>query len=368
MTALNQYYPTTVSHPGITLAEMLAEKEMGSKEFAVRTGKPEKTISDVLNGKSGITSEMGILFEQVLKIPCHFWMNRQRTYDEYVARVEFQKTIEEGIEWSKKFPYAKMAALNWIPATQKKEEKVINLFSYFAVSNTKGYYDFYHNQKLLVNFRISLKKNENEGAISAWLRQGEIQANFLTVPTFDKKKLTEILPKLKSIMVAQPSNFFLQLQELCSSAGVKVVHTPCLPKAPIHGSTRWLNDIPLIQLSGRYKRNDIFWFTFFHEIAHILLHGKKYISIENVEYDGENQLYENEANTFSAELLLNTEQEREITRNRRITELDIIYYAKKFKTHPAIIIGRLQHLKLIPFGLGNNLFNTINFCSDDDEK
>ena len=364
MATITQYYPQTVSHPGTTLAEILAEKEMGAKEFAVRTGKPEKTISDVLHGRSGITPEMGILFEQVLKIPAHFWINRQRAYEEYLARVEYQKTIEEGVEWSKTFPYAKMASLGWVTPTIKKEEKVINLFDYFEVSNTKGYYDFYHNQKLLVNFRISLKENENAGAIAAWLRQGEIQADVLNIPEFDKKKLTEILSKLKAVMVSQPEDFFAQIQALCSCAGVKVVHTPCLPKAPIHGSTRWLNDVPLVQLSGRYKRNDIFWFTFFHEIGHILLHGKKYISIENIEYDGENQIYESEADTFSADLLLSKEQEREIISNHTLTITDVIRYAKKFQTHPAIIIGRLQHLKLVPFGLGNNLFNPINFCTE----
>lgn len=360
MKTLTQYYPQSVSHPGTTLAEILDEKKMGAKEFAVRTGKPEKTISDVLNGKSRITPEMGILFEQVLKIPAHFWVNRQKTYDEYLARVEYQKTIEEGAEWSKTFPYAKMASLGWVEKTIKAEAKVLNLFDYFEVSNTKGYYDFYHNQKLLVNFRISLKENENAGAIAAWLRQGEIQADALSVPEYDKKKLIEILPKLKMIMVLQPNDFFNLIQKSCKYAGIKIVYTPCLPKAPIHGSTRWFNDIPLIQLSGRYKRNDIFWFTFFHEIGHILLHGKKYISIENIECDGENQIYENEANDFSANLLLNKAQENEIISNRILTENDVIRYAEKFKTHPAIIIGRLQHLKVLPFGLGNNLFNSID--------
>jgi HTH-type transcriptional regulator / antitoxin HigA len=360
MATLNQYYPQTVSHPGATLAEILAEKEMGAKEFAVRTGKPEKTISDVLNGKSSITPEMGILFEQVLKIPSHFWINRQRTYDEYLARVEYQKTIQEGIEWSKTFPYAKMASLGWVKPTLKKEEKVINLFDYFEVSNTKGYYDFYHNQKLLVNFRISLKENENAGAIAAWLRQGEIQADILNVPVFDKKKLTEILPKLKAIMATQPTDFFNQIQILCYYAGVKVVHTPCLPKAPIHGSTRWFNDVPLVQLSGRYNRNDIFWFTFFHEIGHILLHGKKYISIENIEYDGENQEYEKEANAFSAKILLSDEEEKEIINSVPLNDSDIIRFGNKFGTNPAVIIGRLQYKKHIPFGTGTSHFTSIH--------
>lgn len=361
MTTINQYYPQSVSHPGTTLSEALAEIDMGAKEFAVRTGKPEKTISDVLHGKSSITPEMAVLFENVLKIPAQFWNNRQLQYDDYLARITYQKTINEGLEWCKGFPYAKMASLGWVEKTLKKEAKVINLFAYFGVSSTKGYHDFYHNQKLLVNFRISLKHNENAGAIAAWLRRGEVQAKTQTVPEFNKKTLIKNLPKLKAIMATQPTDFFGQIQSLCAESGVKVVHTPCLPKAPIHGSTRWLGDVPLIQLSGRYKRNDIFWFTFFHEIGHILLHGKKYISIENITYDGENQAYEDEANQFSADLVLSKEEEKEITKNRKLTETDVIRYAERFKTHPAIIIGRLQYLKLVPFGMGNQLCKPVEF-------
>ncbi|WP_415581516.1 HigA family addiction module antitoxin [Flavobacterium longum] len=360
MAPLNQYYPQSVSHPGLTLQDILEEREMGSKELAVRTGKPEKTISDVLNGKSSITPEMAILFEQVLKVPGQFWLNRQKTYDEYLARLDYQKTIEEGLEWAKSFPYPQMAKFNWVETTSKKEEKVVNLFEFFGVSSSKGYYDFYHNQKLLVNFRISLKNNENSGAIAAWLRRGEIQANEIEVKEFDKSGLKEAIPTLKRIMAENPADFFDRLQEVCANVGVKVVHTPCLPKAPIHGSTRWISDTPLVQMSGRYRRNDIFWFTFFHEIGHILLHGKKYISIENIDYDGENQEYENEANTFSANVLLTEKEEREILSNHDLDSDDVVHYAEKFGIHPAIIIGRLQHKGLVPFGLGNHFFEPIS--------
>ncbi len=55
MARINQYHPETVSHPSETLKEKLEEMKMGAKEFAIRTGKPEKTITAILNGKSSIT-------------------------------------------------------------------------------------------------------------------------------------------------------------------------------------------------------------------------------------------------------------------------------------------------------------------------
>jgi addiction module HigA family antidote len=89
-TKTNQYLPQSVSHPGRTLAAKLDELKMSSKEFAVRTGKPEKTISNVLTGDSAITSDMAVLFEDVLSIPATFWLIRQNNYDEAVKQSELK--------------------------------------------------------------------------------------------------------------------------------------------------------------------------------------------------------------------------------------------------------------------------------------
>jgi Zn-dependent peptidase ImmA (M78 family) len=160
-------------------------------------------------------------------------------------------------------------------------------------------------------------------------------------------------------MANHPADFFTQLQQLCLDAGVKVVHTPCLLHAPIHGATRWLNDTPFIQLTGRYKRNDRFWFTFFHEAGHILLHGKKEIFLENMEYPDKSEVKEREADEFAIKWTLTKEEEQEIIAKGSITSSDVREYARKFNTHPAIIIGRLQHNRLIHHSVGREFIEKI---------
>jgi len=359
MATINEYYPQSVTHPAVILAETLEENNMGAKEFAVKTGKPEKTISAVLKSKSSITPDMAMLFEQVLKIPAHFWIEAQRNYDEYVARLNFQKNIDNSVEWAKQFPYLAMANLGWLSKTTQLKEKVVNLFNYFGIANQKGFEDYYYNQATQVAFRISLKNQDNAPAIAAWLRQGELQAKQQNVPAYSKSKLKSNLPLLKKLMVQQPQNFYSQLLSLCAEAGVKVVATPCLPKTQIKGSTRWLNDTPLIQLNNRYKRNDIFWFTFFHEVGHILLHGKKYFSIENLNVKGEKKQYENEANNFAADWLLNKKQEAIILGKAKLSAKDVEQFAKTFKTHPACIAGRLQHLGKVSNRFGKPFFEDV---------
>jgi addiction module HigA family antidote len=107
MANINQYIPQVAFHPGETLSEKLNELGMGPKEFAVRTGKPEKTIIDIIKGKSSITAEMAVQFENVLKIPAHFWLNMQRGHDEFVAREERKTILSESISWAKLFPILK---------------------------------------------------------------------------------------------------------------------------------------------------------------------------------------------------------------------------------------------------------------------
>jgi len=281
MTTINQYFPESVPHPSEILIEKLQELNMGPKEFAIRTGKPEKTISAVLKSESSITPEMSILFESVLKIPASFWMENQKRYDEYVARTKRVTIIEDAVEWAKSFPYAKMANFGWVKSTRIANEKVIELFDFFGLSSKKAWENYYMDKKLKLNFRISLQHTNEPFAVSAWLRQGEIKAGILQVPAYNDQLFKNNLIQIKNIMAKQPVDFFTKLQELCSEAGVKVIHTPCLPKAPISGSSRWINETPVIQLSARYNQNDRFWFTFFHEAGHILLHGRKYISLEN---------------------------------------------------------------------------------------
>lgn len=360
MTPANQYNPDIVFHPAATLNEKLEEMGMSIKEFALRTGKPEKTIIAVLNEESSLTPEMGVLFENVTQIPAQFWINKQARYNEYVARKKQAEAIAAASDWARDFPYAEMAAHQWVPATRNIEEKTVNLLNYFGVASHRAWEKLYLETELKVAAYTSLKQSHQPHAISAWLRQGELRAKKTEAPVFDVKILRSNIPAMRRLMVEQPVNFFEQLQELCSQAGVILLFTPKLPKVPLSGSTRWLNNTPLIQLTARYKKNDSFWFTFFHELGHIILHGKKYISLENVDFAAVDPEKEEEAHQFAIGLTFTREQEQEVLKNKIITETDIIEYAKKFNTHPAMIIGRLQHDGHIPYSVGRQFIEPVN--------
>lgn len=95
MANTNEFFTDIAFHPGEILHEKLQELNIGTKEFAARTGKPEKTIIAVLNGESSITAEMAIQFEAALQIPARFWMKKQQNFDEYQARQKNAVELKE---------------------------------------------------------------------------------------------------------------------------------------------------------------------------------------------------------------------------------------------------------------------------------
>jgi len=81
----NQYVPDFVTPPGETLLETLEALGMTQVELAERTGRPTKTISEIVNAKTAITTETALQFEKVLGVPARFWLNLERNYQEWQA-------------------------------------------------------------------------------------------------------------------------------------------------------------------------------------------------------------------------------------------------------------------------------------------
>lgn len=294
-----------VFHPGETLEEKLQEMGMSVKEFATRASKPEKTVLAVINGKSSITPEMALAFEMVTKIPAYLWLRLQKSYDEFVARKKREAALKEGMKWAKKFPFSEIASLGWfagINDSQGNNKNIIDtLCTFFAVSSPKGWEDFYLNQRLRVAFRITLAHACDPYALSAWLRQGEIQASEIKLDIkYSAKLLRGILNQISAIRKSGDTDREAQLTRLLNSAGIKLIFTDTLSTAPVKGCTRYIYGYPCIQLAKNFETETDFWQTLFHEIGHILLHGKKDIFMENVNYGDKDPVKEQEADDFAS--------------------------------------------------------------------
>lgn len=349
-----------LSPPGDTLQEHIDHIGMSQAELAERMGRPKEKINDIIKGREPITTATAFQLEKVLNIPVSFWLNRENTYRIELYQLQQQEEFERNIDWLKAFPINEMRKCGWLPDTREKHALVDYLLRFFGVASTDDWDRIYLKNVVPVDFRVSLANSKSPHAISAWLRMGEIQSEKIKVEEFDKKKFRESLAEIKELAFQMPAGFDQKLQSICAESGVAVVFTRCLPKAPISGATRWYHNKPIIQLSGRFKTDDHFWFTFFHEAGHILLHGKKDIFLESVDGSGIDSTKEDEANSFASRILLNESELQQILKASPLSEAKIAEFSRNFRTPAGVIIGRLQHLKLIPFSTGNSMRQKIN--------
>lgn len=355
-----------ISPPGGTLADTLEAKDISQTELANRMGRPLKTINEIVQGKTAILPETAIQLERVLGISAGFWMEREKNYRLELAEIEEAETFFEKKEWLKNFPIKQMKDLRWINyTTDSPTEKFKAVLNFFAVSGKEAFYGQYEIETP-VAYRMSNTGQKSPYAVKAWLRRGELQGQELKAETYTAAKFKEALQKVRELMVQQPEDFFPQLQAWCLEAGVKVVHTPCLPKTKLQGSTRWINQTPLIQLSNQYQRNDIFWFTFFHEAGHILKHGKKDVFVEGLEYTTEGEEKEQEANRFATKYTLPEKEMSRIKEEVKKANNPVQFIRKvanELNIHPAMVLGSLAREKIIHDSLGwsSDIYKKIKF-------
>jgi hypothetical protein len=207
---------------------------------------------------------------------------------------------------------------------------------------------------LRVAFRKSaVSREKNTGVISAWLRQGEIEAVKIRCGQFDRQKFQRNIGEISKLTLQSPEVFVPKLESLCAEAGVAIVFIHALPRLGVYGATRWMGNKPVMQLSLYLKTNDHFWFTFFHESCHILKHGREGVFIEGHGIENE---YENEADAFARDSLIPSAKLRHFLAQYPHPELyRIKRFAESISIAPGIVVGRLQHDKVLPVTIGNKL-------------
>lgn len=172
---------------------------------------------------------------------------------------------------------------------------------------------------------------------------GEIKAADVGCKPFDPQALKGALMEIRTLLDQSSNVWHPAMIRLCAEAGVAVVFVKEIPGASVSGATHWANkDKAILQLSLKYKKDDQILFSFFHEAAHILKHGKKLVFVDTgAATDDE---LEKEANQFSRDILIPPQYSAEIAKMRqRCSRVDVISFARRLRIAPGVIVGRLQY-------------------------
>jgi len=348
----NKYDPDYTVPPGEILEEILEARGIKKKDFASRCGLSAKTVSQIIKGKAPITQESAIKFKRVLNISASIWNNLESNYRLFLARKADERNIREKIDWLKEFPIKELKKWEFINETENEIDTVKELLNFFGEGNINTLK--LRIQKMEAAYRSSKAFESNPKAVATWLRMGEKIAENIDCNEFNLNRFQSSIKKIRQLTVKNPEEFCPEIKQILSEAGVAMVFLPELPKTRLFGATKWISPVKaLIMNSLRYKTNDHFWFTLFHEIAHILLHGKKEKFVDSI--NEEKTEKEKEADSFAANILIDKNDYEKFTSKNEFDKKSIIDFANKIKIAPGIVVGRLQHNKFISFKTHNDL-------------
>lgn len=210
----------------------------------------------------------------------------------------------------------------------------------------------------IISFQAAAKRTDYEDDPPehvAWLYRVRQIARSMNRPAYSREALLAALPKLRALTV-DPEDV-RRVPAILHDCGVRFVIAEALPSSPtnkIDGVCTWLDDnSPVIGISTYHDRMDNFWFVLRHEIEHVLHgHGKSKSILDNLVPEtmvADDRVAKEERIANAAALNFCFPREKIesffLRKAPYISERDVIGFAALMETHPAIVVGQIQHMK-----------------------
>lgn len=333
-----KFEPDFAIPPGETLAETLVSLGMSQRELAVRTDLTEQTINRIIKGSQPITFDTASKLELATGVPASFWNRLEANYRERIARQEERSRLTTDVAWLKTIPFKDLVKRNALSHMDEAADQVREVLRFFGVASVAAWHAYWDDGAVAA--RCSQSVATKPGPTSAWLRLGELKAHQIDCQPFDKASFRGALEKIREMTVESPSIFVSRMSQLCAESGVALCLVPELPGAPWYGASKWLTPTKAMILLGlRGRRDDQFWFSFFHEAGHVLLHSKKDLFLSDNSSDDPR---EQQANSFASDFLIPAERRAQVMSLR--TKAEVKALAEELGIAPGIVVGQYQHL------------------------
>ena len=331
--------------PGATIKEQLLDRGMNQKEFAARMDMSEKHISKLINGEVQLTPETAIRLEIVLGVPAKFWNNLEAIYREKIIKAKAENSLDADLELAKRFPYSEMAKYGWIPRTRESKEKVINLRKYFEVVELSL---LESDQITRIACRRLAITEKSDLALLAWAQEAKIKAREIKTAPINIKRLISSMPEIRKMTVLKPKEFSPKIRKCLADCGIALVFLPHLNGSFLQGASFVDGNKIVVGLTARDRDADKFWFSLFHELAHIAL-GHVGQPAGTSEDD------EKAADKWSGNILIPYDEFESFRMDRDYSEMRVLQFAKALGIAPGIIVGRMQSEGMIKYSMLNNL-------------
>ncbi|MCQ2211934.1 MAG: HigA family addiction module antitoxin, partial [Paludibacteraceae bacterium] len=273
-----EYKDIVAFHPGYYIAEVIEDMGVSQAEFATRLGTNTKTLSYLLNGQANITNDLAKKLSAMMGTSVDIWLNLQNAYDKKLIEIQKAKDFDEQAEIAKLVDYKYFVEVVGLPVTRAIEEKIAYLCGWFKVADLR----IMLKPDFLVNYRTGISDVNEKNIINsrAWIQTAINLSHKIETKPYDAGKLKSYLPELRNMTLLSPEVFMPRMRDIFAECGVAFVLLPNLKNSGVNGAVKWINDERVVlAMNNRRLDADIFWFSLFHEIRHVLQRKTKAVFI-----------------------------------------------------------------------------------------
>lgn len=341
--------------PGETIKELLEVYNYTQQDLADKLNLELKTVNEILNGKAPIMADTAIKLEMIFDVDAIFWNNLEFNYRKELKEYEEQEFLEYEYQEIKQV-YKEMLKRNLVKETKNKREMVENFKKFMEITKIDNLQEEYYK----VACRQANIKKFDMIYLMVWIQIGLKKAREEELKEYNKEKILSQIKEIRKLTFLDNQNEARKkLKEICNECGIIINYEKNMPNTAIYGISKWLNPTtPFIQVSDRGKNVATFWFSFMHELGHIIKGRKKMIFI-----DAEDKIIENEedkqilrdveefkADEFSRNSLIPEKEYKNFInehQEKKMSADDIILFAERIKIAPCIVAGRIKYDKNI---------------------
>ncbi len=347
---MNENTPAEVFPPGDRLKEELEARGWTQADLADILGRPQRLVSEIITAKRAITPETAKGLGEALGTDAEFWMNLESQYQLSQTQGSYE-LISRRAKVYGQFPVREMQKRGWLSEAPSLDALEQHLKAYFNVPSL---------DRDVVIPHAAKKTSYDKPTVlqAAWLMRARQLAPKVSVQKYAPANLTVLYQELRQCV--QRREDAAKVPALTARAGIRFLIIEPLPGSKIDASCFWFDGQPLIVLTLRYDKHDIFWHALFHELDHIAHdEGKAEPVVDsNLMADCSHGLRtEKRANQSAASTLVSRdEMERFIARVKPFySESAILSFAAQLQVHPGIVVGQLQHRQLVPWSAFSKL-------------
>jgi len=327
-------------HPGEYIRDEIDERGWTQLDLAEITGRPLKTINQIVLGNSSISPRTAREIASAFGTSPELWMNLQAQFD-LAKEAHVSDSIAEKAELFDRFPVREIKNRGWIDSWDDVAELNSSLCQFWESDSLEN-----------IELAFSARKTNQEEAFNMaqmmWVQRAIRISKACVTDSFSKKKIQKYLGDLHALTEA-PSET-RKVATVLAKMGIRFEVVKHLKKTKIDGAAIWIDSkTPLIALSLRYDRIDNFWHTLMHELAHIFYKDKTVVDVEmekSPDVDSENRANATSSNWLIPEELIESFARR---MGNRISKSSVVQFSNLHNIHPGIVVGQLHHRKKLDF-------------------